>query len=249
MSRYYDQIKGFELPSVTTVTGQLDKSDALVQWAANETAKWILENGQDYDDMAECCAIAPKKFREVSQQAMDIGSIVHANIEDYIKRVPFRYGASGHGEYVEWCFEQFLLWIKDYQVEFINSEKQIFNLVLGYAGTLDIKCLITMPKTKKLKKAIIDVKTGGEYREHFYQLRGYFDAEDDADDYFRLCFPKDMTGYKFKNSPNREQDSETWDLLVRLWWATHPLKRKKYEEAKAKYSLEQLIEMQEEANG
>ena len=97
MSRHYKH-NGKQLPSVTTVIGDCcDKSAALTQWAANSTVGWIRENcnytevinkltGEKdivytvYDGELDN---ARMNFRDISKTALDVGSQVHAAIEDY----------------------------------------------------------------------------------------------------------------------------------------------------------------------
>jgi hypothetical protein len=75
------------VPSVTTVLGCLAKP-ALIQWAANCSRDWILEQLNDHKETLISCDLvqrwaeeAPKNFRKVSKVATDIGKEVHSLIE------------------------------------------------------------------------------------------------------------------------------------------------------------------------
>jgi len=97
MSRHY-KYKDKQLPSVTTIISDcLDKSAALTQWASNCTIEWIRENCTQayrentltdttetiYQVYEEDLNNARMNFRDISKTALDVGSEVHAAIEDY----------------------------------------------------------------------------------------------------------------------------------------------------------------------
>jgi hypothetical protein len=97
MARYYEK-DGKKLVSVTTIISDCcDKSAALTAWAANMVCLWIRENCRSnmrknkmtgdeefyYNVFEEDLQEAKTHFRDVSKTALDIGSQVHAAIEDY----------------------------------------------------------------------------------------------------------------------------------------------------------------------
>ena len=97
MSKHYKH-KGKQLPSVTTIISDCcDKSAALTAWAANMVCLWIRENCRSnmrknkmtgdeefyYNVFEEDLQEAKTHFRDVSKTALDVGSQVHAAIEDY----------------------------------------------------------------------------------------------------------------------------------------------------------------------
>ena len=96
MTHYYNKGE-FKLPSVTTIIGDChDKSGALCQWSANMVCEWIRKNcpkpprgnylsGNDYCVSEEDLDDARMNYREVSKDALDIGSTVHAAIEEWLK--------------------------------------------------------------------------------------------------------------------------------------------------------------------
>ena len=138
MSRYY-KWQGLDLPSVTTITGQLDKP-ALVGWAANAACDYVL------DEVGRCtwpvalpalCSIveaARTNFRKVSRRAMDIGSQVHAAIEEYLKRgrEPFK-----PEDAVASGFAAFQEWQRRHQLAVIATEQTVY--AQKYAGTCDLR--------------------------------------------------------------------------------------------------------------
>lgn len=91
MSHIY-KIGEKKLPSVTTIIGDCtDKSEALTQWAANMVVEWIRQNTYETGDVPEYLVgeeelnSARFHFRDVSKEALDIGSAVHKAIEYYFK--------------------------------------------------------------------------------------------------------------------------------------------------------------------
>jgi hypothetical protein len=81
-------IKKGGVPSVTTILKVLDKP-ALVQWAANCAVDYIAGKMSTKPsisryDLLDLLAEAKANFRKVSQTAMDIGTRVHALIENYL---------------------------------------------------------------------------------------------------------------------------------------------------------------------
>ena len=87
----------FIKPSVTEIiSASNDKSPALMPWAARMVCVWINQNcpkpprgnslsGDDYCVSEEDLDNARKNYRDVSKDALDIGSTVHADIEHWLK--------------------------------------------------------------------------------------------------------------------------------------------------------------------
>jgi len=91
MSHYYP-INGKQLASVTTIIDDCtDKSNGLMPWAARMACEYIKINSNFsipdniYHVPIEIFDAAVLHFREVSQEALDIGSAVHSAIEYYLK--------------------------------------------------------------------------------------------------------------------------------------------------------------------
>lgn len=68
---------------------------------------------------------------------------------------------------------QFLDWKRASGVRILASESQVFNLTVGYGGSLDI-----IGEFPSGRRALIDTKTGGSvFAEHVLQVTGYRGAE------------------------------------------------------------------------
>lgn len=133
-------INSVDWPSVTTVLGMLDKGDALLQWAVNCALQYIRENVLT-EDFETCLHLAKHNWREVRESAADIGKEIHDLIKLYI-----RHGRDAVGLFrpeVENGFLAFLEWERENGIEWLESEKEVFDPEHGFAGTLDAKCRFT----------------------------------------------------------------------------------------------------------
>ncbi len=140
MGRAY-KVDDISYPSVTTVIGVLDKSAALMPWAANMVVEYIKANAKidgavpGFIVDSSLLDDARKNYRKMSQEACDIGSEIHDIIEHYIKE-----GRDAVGELrpeVENGFLAFLEWEKQNGVEWHESEMTVIDQGYGFAGTLD----------------------------------------------------------------------------------------------------------------
>jgi len=159
MSRY--TIDDIEYISVTEVTGLLDKSSALMPWAVNNACTYIKDNACFHSDMDDLLELAKKEYKNVSNEACDIGSEVHKKIELYIK-----YGKDACGKMrpeVENAFLAFLEWESKNVIEWLESENVIVDEENCFAGTLD---------------AIARLKDDNIYCIDFKSSKGFYDGYD-----------------------------------------------------------------------
>lgn len=154
-------INNIEYPSVTTITGLLDKSSALMPWAVNNAVNFISENINEYDNVDDLFDDSRKHYRDVSKEAMDIGSEVHDRIEKYIKFGKDAIGAMRPE--VESAMIAFFEWEEKNIDKWIESEMPVVNEKYGYAGTLD-----AIAKFKDGKVNCIDFKSS----------KGFYDGYD-----------------------------------------------------------------------
>lgn len=161
---------GEQFPSVSKILGQLDKSGALIPWALNcfeSKLNQLLKNGVDVD---EAIITAKKSYRDVSSEALDIGTQVHDAIERYIKT-----GKDLSGELkpeVANGFIAFLEWESEHVSKWIECEVRTINYEVGYAGTYDGIFL-----NKDGDVVMIDFKTSKAiYDEYWMQVSAYREA-------------------------------------------------------------------------
>ena len=253
MSRYYP-VDEYKYPSVTTIIGDCtDKSGALTQWAANMVVEWIRENGnvvvaeewsseKGFFILPDELNDARFAYKTVSKEALDVGTEVHALIEDYLKSGNRRYTQEDN-EQVDNAFNAFIDWSKEVELKPIALEKTVYGN--GWAGTMDFLGYMDD------KLYVIDYKTSKAfYPEMRYQVAAYLSAvRDEIMDKFDpnledWCDSIDMgrmpincgvlrldktTGIpEFKDtSKSYEQDLKVFNCMVDLYFARHPIIRKK----------------------
>jgi len=139
--RIYETPLG-NLPSVTTIIGQLDKSGPLMGWAVKTMAEYlkaladkdgnILIKKADVEDIFKK---AKAYHKEVSQIAKDIGSEVHNAIEVHLKGQ--KVNLEGQPKEVLKGYDAFLTWEKENELNVVATERKVCSKLL-YAGTLDL---------------------------------------------------------------------------------------------------------------
>ena len=174
---------GIIVPSVTKVTGVLDKP-ALIYWAVNETIAYIADSwqaGLEYNQAQIDSIVADAKgarFR-VSQKALNIGSDAHDWLERYIKSQVLNTKMPELPEYppVLNAVTSYLEWEKAQDdIEYISSERRLYSMKYKYSGTADIMLRVNGELT------LGDLKTSkGIYPEYFLQCAAYAQAWQEED--------------------------------------------------------------------
>ena len=167
--RYYIDQK--QLTGVTTVLGVLAKP-ALIQWAANEAIKYLMEHitelltfpivKERVDEILEKARTAHAQKRDKSA---DIGTLAHAEVEKYIKTG--NWTPTGNKQ-IDDMVMLFIVWAQKEKVKFLASEKVVHSKVHWFGGKMDFLCEIDG------KTYLGDYKTGsGIYFEMFLQCAAY----------------------------------------------------------------------------
>lgn len=190
--RHQYRVNGSLVPSVTGILQVLAKP-ALVPWAAKMCGEYLEANlpvGQPLDEIQKARLIKEMKgaHKRKSEDAADIGTIVHKFAEDYVQgkdpSLPINPQAKS-------AAESFLDWMSQHHVRVLHSERRIFSRVHFYAGTVDLIAEVDDVLT------IADFKTSsGIYPEMFLQLAAYSIAHEEeshniAERNVVLRFPKD----------------------------------------------------------
>ena len=221
MKKYYKN-EGKKYPRVTSICGQLDKSQPLTYWAAGCACDYIL---QEIDSDLKGALIyniidsARTQFRTISQKALDIGGQVHSAIEKWLNtgeepKDPAPQVLAG--------FIAFLEWHDEHKVKTIKTEHTVYGE--DYAGTLDLYCGLDG------NTAIVDFKTSKKpkqkqgYPEWIYQLSAY-----------RACIPgcwamgtlrldkeTGMPDWYPYTDEDYERGLEIFKKLTELWYLRHP---------------------------
>jgi hypothetical protein len=168
------ELNGIQYPSVTTITGILDKP-ALLQWASNCAVDFIKENLEALKDPIDVhrgedvLEQARKAFTIKRDTAADAGTQCHHAIQMYIAgQDPY---PSLTSEAAKNGFEAFLSWESKNHVEWIQSEVEVFSILRGYAGRFDAIARVNG------HLYLIDFKTSkGVWDEQKYQVCAYRQA-------------------------------------------------------------------------
>jgi len=180
---YYIDGKGY--PSVTTITGLLNKP-ALYNWYAKITAEYlrglVLEAIADpsidafdflkeltTDKIIKAAKAQPGKIKEAAAQK---GKKVHKAIEDY-----FKTGMVKIGDDIKPQIEKFFSWRYERKLSPIASEHIVYSQKYKYAGTLDLVAKLSFNEHPLPHIYVIDFKTSnGIWPEHKLQLAAYMIA-------------------------------------------------------------------------
>lgn len=165
-------------PSVTGVSGQLDKSNWLKPWAvkmALGVIKKKIKPGKSYNEyeLMNIWDEAKAAHTIFTQKAANIGTLVHDWAERYIKAkidkgpLPDMPMAKP----VVRGVNAFVKWDRDNEVTYLFSEKIVYSIEHHYIGTFDVGAII------KGEHVLLDFKTSsGIYDEHRVQAAGYVQA-------------------------------------------------------------------------
>jgi hypothetical protein len=168
------ELNGVEYPSVTTITGILDKP-ALLSWASNCAVDYIQENLDAIKDPIDVhrgegvLEEARKAYAQKRDDAGSQGTKVHKAIELYIHGQD--YSEVLDNEESQTGFKAFLSWEEKNHVEWLETECAVYSQNVGYAGRFDAIAMVNG------HRYLIDFKTSkGIYDEMKYQLCAYRQA-------------------------------------------------------------------------
>jgi hypothetical protein len=191
-NRYYP-VGDKELASVTTITGLADKSDALIPWAVNCAVDWIRDNVfhyMCYDSITdgehikdEAWTDARTRWREVRDEAGDIGTMVHDALEFYLLGKQGGEASAPVEHMTVQAQELYYAAIAKLQAlgpyTVLATEQKVVNEDEWYAGRFDALLEVGMGEGIIPEIWLIDFKTGGAfYPEWGMQLSAYAKAWD-----------------------------------------------------------------------
>lgn len=189
MSVYFDEAthtylhQGRVLPSVTQITGILDKP-ALIPWAVGCTVEHLkgrLEAGIPYSEaqIGNMLRDAERARFFVSDKALEIGSAVHEWLERHVK-AQIQEGPSPalpERPAVRLAVEQYLAWEeRQPDLRYLASERRLHSQTYDYCGTMD--SLLELDGLL----IVADFKTSKAiYPEYWLQVAGYAQAVEEED--------------------------------------------------------------------
>jgi hypothetical protein len=189
--RYYDW-KGRKLPSSTSLRRMAGLPFKLHQWTISKVVeRAVMEHGiltqmldrpakprervRDKNVQKEAGRWLRSAATEERDAAAELGTLVH---DLAVRQVPVHLAPPEAQSFLLWFYD----WLQKSGCNIIATEKQVFNLTVGYAGTFDF--LVEFPNGDI---GVIDLKTGrGTYTDHALQLVSYamgeFIGQDDVID-------------------------------------------------------------------
>ncbi len=169
-NRFGYTINGERLKRVTTLLKGIPKP-ALVPWAAKSVAEFAVDHRDKWSDLPRTDAIKLLKGSPYSKRddAGDRGSAIHKAIECYSQKVALPMGMT---EDQRSCADAAIAFLRARGSRALATELTVFNLTVGYAGTLDLWEL------HEGISWILDYKTSsGIYPDHAVQQIAYMNAE------------------------------------------------------------------------
>ena len=168
-------------PSVTTILGLVDKP-ALMQWAADQTLEWAVQNVASLYTKSEEAAVQSARFRwkQVRDERAEVGTGIHETIES-LHTGRWEYPALDEEQ--DRIMEQWGLLNQRYTITPHRSEFSVFshmdNDSMAWAGTADGLWDILDNETGTLyENLVIDIKTSKNmWPEHWLQLAALKNAE------------------------------------------------------------------------
>lgn len=171
-------VDGKDYPSVTKVLNIIGggKTNALIIWARREALKMakseilgFMDSGKQLSHVAldELMAKADKQPEKIKSEAADIGSRVHAAIDDYISgKTPTMDAESRPG------FDNFMRWAAGEGIRLIAGDTSVVSLQYGYGGRLD-----ALGYDKSDNLVLLDWKTSNAMRDEYpLQVAAYAQA-------------------------------------------------------------------------
>lgn len=212
---YLSSISGKWLPSVTEILSVYPKGDAYYMWL-----KQVGMNAS-----------------QILKEAVEIGSNVHAAIDQYVKSGELSYLNSEGRELFKWEEWELICkameFFKIYQPEIIAHEFSFACDELGFGGTIDMICKING------KTYLIDYKSGNSvYESHFLQISAYRKAWENLNmqypiDELGILHLKAQTrkevegkiqgkGWKLDQPETPGSDFEYFEYCQKLWKRANP---------------------------
>lgn len=170
-SHYYKDADGNRVPGVTTIIGDGVPKPALINWAANATAEYAVDQWDELGALGPAARL--KRLQgaryDVKDTAARRGTEVHRAAEELLagKSVKVPEEIAGH-------VEQYARFLDEFQVEAEFVEFSCISYEWGYAGTADLCARLVLPNHGP-KTLLMDLKTtrSGVFGETALQLAAY----------------------------------------------------------------------------
>jgi len=227
--------QGRDLPSVTNIRRIAGLPHGLHQWAINQVISHALDHWPELSERlaagdAGQLKVVRHDLRSAAtaqrDRAADLGTAVH-------EAAARRLSPTEVPPDVAPRLRQYLDWLSVSGAEVLATERQVWNLTLGYAGSFDL-----LVRLRDGSVHLVDLKTGkGTYPEYALQLFAYamaeFVGEDDVVDEEATALLHAIKGMAVLHLTDTgweyialRPDPETWSafrglLAFAVWMATH----------------------------
>lgn len=172
-------VDGKRKTGVTTFIGIKDKSIALVSWATEVGADFLLDKLEKGEVITEKDILEAQDLHRIKkEQAADIGTLIHDWAENYIK-YKLKHKGYTMPDFPEDTNAQiginaFLDWEKEHDVKFISSERVVYSRKYDYIGKMDIEAKVDG------KVCLVDLKSSnGLYNSVRLQTAAYAKADEE----------------------------------------------------------------------
>jgi len=152
--------------NVSTVSKIIDRSPALIPWAAKVTIEKLLRTvptveapgpvptlvvpGMTFEEFTKLAMVAKTAHSDRLEDAGEVGKMAHDWIENYIKAVMANDQASIQGLMTQMCSDPratncalaALGWMKAHNVRWLDTERKVFSKKHDCSGTLDGRCIV-----------------------------------------------------------------------------------------------------------
>jgi hypothetical protein len=169
-THWYIDGNGARIPGVTTIIGDGVPKPALIKWGMNTTAAYAVDHWDTLAGLPVSERLTTLKGAAYAERdaAGKRGTEVHDLAEKLLhgQEVPVPDELAGH-------VEAYVRFLDQWDPTVVLSESTVYNLTIGYAGTLDL--VVDMPGGRWL----LDIKTtrSGVYGDNALQLAAYRYAE------------------------------------------------------------------------
>lgn len=167
--------------SVSAIANVKDKSQFLIPWSQEESARHLiqcLEAGKKIDEEQIIKAVFASDTKR--DEAADLGSKIHAWIEQHIGSKISKKNPSPEmpeDENILIGVNSFLEWESSHKVKYLWAEKLLYSKKYDYIGKADFGAIVDG------KRCVLDIKTGnGLYDSVLAQTAAYLKADEEESD-------------------------------------------------------------------
>ncbi len=154
--KHFYSVGTTSIPSVTGITGIVDKSGPLMWWAVGECVKYvqnnhpILHDSTDEVVMEQFWHDAHRAHQRTSRTAASIGTLAHEWIHKYLDGKTPKFPKN---EKLRTTIRSFLKWHTDHELEPYETEFKVYSKEHQFAGTCDFDGMVNG------ERCILDWKT------------------------------------------------------------------------------------------